>query len=168
MSYFSEWNRKVEDDSNKEAFNAFVSRYYELEQNAYKQILTDYPEENLKGKASELQERLGFDGDMEIFLGFLEGVNPALEESLELDTITDDTELDLKIKYETLLYNMHDAKAAWLYELEAWSNVLTKEERSEIAKQYRTDHIAVSTKVGRNDPCPCGSGKKYKLCCGKN
>jgi SEC-C motif domain protein len=23
-------------------------------------------------------------------------------------------------------------------------------------------------KVGRNDPCPCGSGKKYKYCCGKN
>ena len=22
-------------------------------------------------------------------------------------------------------------------------------------------------KVGRNDPCPCGSGKKYKQCCGK-
>ncbi len=22
-------------------------------------------------------------------------------------------------------------------------------------------------KVGRNEPCPCGSGKKYKLCCGK-
>ena len=27
---------------------------------------------------------------------------------------------------------------------------------------------AVSSKVGRNDPCPCGSGKKYKQCCGKN
>lgn len=26
---------------------------------------------------------------------------------------------------------------------------------------------AASTKVGRNDPCPCGSGKKYKKCCGK-
>ena len=25
-----------------------------------------------------------------------------------------------------------------------------------------------SKKVGRNDPCPCGSGKKYKNCCGKN
>ena len=25
-----------------------------------------------------------------------------------------------------------------------------------------------STKVGRNDPCPCGSGKKYKNCCGAN
>jgi preprotein translocase subunit SecA len=23
-------------------------------------------------------------------------------------------------------------------------------------------------KVGRNDPCPCGSGKKYKKCCGRN
>nr|WP_225218356.1 SEC-C metal-binding domain-containing protein [Planococcus wigleyi] len=23
-----------------------------------------------------------------------------------------------------------------------------------------------SVKVGRNDPCPCGSGKKYKKCCG--
>ena len=27
---------------------------------------------------------------------------------------------------------------------------------------------AVSNKVGRNDPCPCGSGKKYKKCCGIN
>ena len=27
---------------------------------------------------------------------------------------------------------------------------------------------AVSTKVGRNEPCPCGSGKKYKQCCGAN
>lgn len=28
--------------------------------------------------------------------------------------------------------------------------------------------VVVSKKVGRNDPCPCGSGKKYKHCCGKN
>jgi len=25
----------------------------------------------------------------------------------------------------------------------------------------------METKIGRNDPCPCGSGKKYKKCCGK-
>ena len=25
-----------------------------------------------------------------------------------------------------------------------------------------------SDKIGRNDPCPCGSGKKYKNCCGRN
>jgi preprotein translocase subunit SecA len=28
--------------------------------------------------------------------------------------------------------------------------------------------VRVEVKVGRNDPCPCGSGKKYKKCCGKN
>jgi preprotein translocase subunit SecA len=27
---------------------------------------------------------------------------------------------------------------------------------------------AAEKKAGRNDPCPCGSGKKYKKCCGKN
>ena len=28
--------------------------------------------------------------------------------------------------------------------------------------------VRVEKKVGRNEPCPCGSGKKYKNCCGKN
>ena len=28
--------------------------------------------------------------------------------------------------------------------------------------------VNTEPKVGRNDPCPCGSGKKYKNCCGKN
>ena len=47
-------------------------------------------------------------------------------------------------------------------------------ERKEVSKNKITndgkDHIkkqAKSAKVGRNDPCPCGSGKKYKQCCGK-
>ena len=47
-------------------------------------------------------------------------------------------------------------------------------ERKEVAKNQVTndgkDHestIKKSKKVGRNDPCPCGSGKKYKNCCGK-
>ena len=38
---------------------------------------------------------------------------------------------------------------------------------SEGAKSPRQAQ-AVSKKIGRNDPCPCGSGKKYKNCCGKN
>ena len=47
-------------------------------------------------------------------------------------------------------------------------------ERKQVAKNAITndskDHAKVqkkSTKVGRNDPCPCGSGRKYKVCCGK-
>ena len=53
--------------------------------------------------------------------------------------------------------------------------------RKEVAKQKSAELAAVggekakprpvvrraSERVGRNDPCPCGSGKKYKQCCGK-
>ena len=35
----------------------------------------------------------------------------------------------------------------------------------ELAKKKVT--VVKGEKVGRNDPCPCGSGKKYKHCCGK-
>ena len=33
--------------------------------------------------------------------------------------------------------------------------------------EYQEPFVREETKVGRNDPCPCGSGKKYKKCCGK-
>ena len=36
----------------------------------------------------------------------------------------------------------------------------------EIKKQVTVKNT--EKKVGRNDPCPCGSGKKYKKCCGRN
>lgn len=29
-------------------------------------------------------------------------------------------------------------------------------------------YVRPKPKIGRNDPCPCGSGKKYKFCCGRN
>ncbi len=41
-----------------------------------------------------------------------------------------------------------------------------KKRPEEIKKQ--TTVVNTQKKVGRNDPCPCGSGKKYKNCCGKN
>jgi preprotein translocase subunit SecA len=34
-------------------------------------------------------------------------------------------------------------------------------------KKENTPIVNSEPKVGRNDPCPCGSGKKYKNCCGK-
>ena len=35
-----------------------------------------------------------------------------------------------------------------------------------LATAQKTQPIVNVGKVGRNDPCPCGSGKKYKQCCG--
>ncbi|MBO7367286.1 MAG: SEC-C domain-containing protein, partial [Paludibacteraceae bacterium] len=34
-------------------------------------------------------------------------------------------------------------------------------------EQQKTQPIRAEKTVGRNDPCPCGSGKKYKNCCGR-
>ncbi|MBR2973504.1 MAG: SEC-C domain-containing protein, partial [Clostridia bacterium] len=51
-----------------------------------------------------------------------------------------------------------------------------KTERKQVAKPIEASHgegnpesktVKVGEKVGRNDPCPCGSGKKYKKCCGQ-
>ena len=35
-------------------------------------------------------------------------------------------------------------------------------------RQQKHQPVRVEKTVGRNDPCPCGSGKKYKNCCGKD
>jgi uncharacterized protein YecA (UPF0149 family) len=64
---------------------------------------------------------------------------------------------------------MFAAKADYLYGLEEWNRVLAKDKQEEIYDRYRRSRTVVrDPKIGRNDPCPCGSGKKYKKCCGKN
>ena len=54
------------------------------------------------------------------------------------------------------------------------SEIRQNTERKEVVKKVITNDgketiktSKKSDKVGRNDPCPCGSGKKYKQCCGK-
>lgn len=42
-----------------------------------------------------------------------------------------------------------------------------EEKNNAPAAEERKPALARSTKIGRNEPCPCGSGKKYKKCCGK-
>ena len=36
------------------------------------------------------------------------------------------------------------------------------------AEVEKKPYVRKGAKIGRNDPCPCGSGKKYKNCCGRN
>ena len=40
--------------------------------------------------------------------------------------------------------------------------------RQQTGERPKPQPVHVEKKVGRNDPCPCGSGKKYKNCCGRN
>ena len=168
MSYFELWNKKIEDTSNEEKFKEYVSYYYQLEKEAYNRILDAYPEneELLSGKAKDLAEKLGFPAkDMEIFVGFIDGIGGSLIEAVDPSEIDDETEILLKIDYEKLYWNMLDAQAEWLHKLPVWDKVLTKEQRDVVTKDFRTSKIVRKEKIGRNDPCPCGSGKKYKQCC---
>lgn len=85
-----------------------------------------------------------------------------------MDSLKETSTVKLDVDFEKLYFNMMEAKAKWLFTLPEWESVLTKEKREEITKNWRLSKQAVSEKtVGRNDPCPCGSGKKYKKCCGK-
>ena len=46
--------------------------------------------------------------------------------------------------------------------------LLAEERRKELYKaQKKSMTVVKGKKIGRNDPCPCGSGKKYKQCCGR-
>ena len=170
MSYFELWNTRIEDSTDQTKYSAYVKHYYELEQEAYRRILTAYPD-NLsltQGQALAVADALGFkEDDMDIFTGFIDGINPSLLEEQNPDSIVNDSEVSLKIDFEKLYWNMHDAKAEWLFKLSEWENVLTKEKRAEITKEYRVSKTVHIEKIGRNDPCPCGSGKKYKQCCMK-
>ena len=44
----------------------------------------------------------------------------------------------------------------------------SKTSREIIEGKLQRNIFSLNKKVGRNDPCPCNSGKKYKKCCGKN
>ena len=64
---------------------------------------------------------------------------------------------------------MVEAKAEWLYTLPQWDSILNEEKRKELYKQQKASGtIRKEKKIFLNDQCPCGSGKKYKKCCGKN
>ena len=70
---------------------------------------------------------------------------------------------------ELLYKNMVAAGADWLYSLPEWINIFSEEEQKELYKeQKRSQTVRKANKIYPNDPCPCGSGKKYKKCCGKN
>ena len=172
MSYYKTWMDRSEDASNQQEYMEYINRYYALEKVAYEKILGAYPDngEFLSGTASELAHKLEFPKDsMDVFIGFIDGIKTSITnaDALDMEAIDDDYQIKLDIDYEKLYYNMRDAKADWLFTIKAWKDILSEEKRNEITREYREANMAHSDKIGRNDPCPCGSGKKYKNCCGK-
>ena len=102
-------------------------------------------------------------------VGFLDGIDESLKVQNPIEDLSEDTEVSLEFDKEKLYKNMVDAKADWLYELPMWDEIFDAEKKKELYKEAKKANTVVKgKKIGRNDPCPCGSGKKYKFCCGKN
>ena len=144
----------------------FWGTYFQIEKEIYEKLLSN-PDEVVKGTVKELAEKFG--QEVLTMIGFLDGINESLLIEIDLDTVEEDTVVSLAFDKERLYKNMVAAKADWLYELPQWDAILTPEKRKELYKsQKASGTVRKAKKIFPNDPCPCGSGKKYKKCCGKN
>ncbi len=143
------------------------SGYFAIEKGIYEQILAE-PEKAVTGTVKELAEK--YNTEILIMTGFLDGINESLKGyENPIETMDEDTEVKIEIDPEKLYYNMVAAKANWLYELPAWDNILSEERRKELYREQKASGtVRKAKKIFPNDPCPCGSGKKYKKCCGRN
>lgn len=168
MALLETWRNLAYGDglNDKERENLW-NGYFTVEKGIYEQILAN-PSEVVEGTVKELAKK--YDTELLVMVGFLDGINESLKGyENPIETMEEDTRVKIEIDPEKLYYNMVEAKAEWLYSLPQWDSILSEERRKELyKKQKASGTIRKDKKVGRNDPCPCGSGLKYKKCCGKN
>ena len=92
-----------------------------------------------------------------------------------IDTLKKRSENVFELKAGTLyplLHGLEEKQFVISYEQEVLGKVrkyyqITGEGKKHL-EQKKSGTIVKGKKIGRNDPCPCGSGKKYKQCCGKH
>ncbi len=163
MALLEQWKKYAEEQQGPKGAR-FWQEYFQRETEIYKQILESEPENNtVKGYAEQ------FGVDVMTMVAFLDGINDSLKEKNPLEEMEEDTKVNLHYDKELLYKNMVEAKAEWLYNLPQWDALIPQERRKELYKEQKLSKTVVKgPKVGRNDPCPCGSGKKYKKCCGRD
>jgi excinuclease UvrABC ATPase subunit len=166
-SLLEQWHDIAYDQTkDKQQLKNFWDRYFLIEKEIYEQLLAE-PDVEVRGTVKELAEKYG--QDILTMVGFLDGINDSLAVANPIETMTEDTQVNLVYDKEKLYKNMVDAKADWLYELPQWEAIFDEDTRKRLYReQKQSGTIRKAKKIGRNDPCPCGSGKKYKKCCGRN
>ena len=166
MALLENWQKiAYNEKTNKQELQRFWQKYFLVEKSIYEKLLTN-PDEKVEGTVKELAEK--YDVSILDMTGFLDGINDSLTEKNPIDTMEEDTLVSLAFDKEKLYKNMVDAKADWLYELPMWDEIFDPETKKALyLEQKKSGTVIVGKKVGRNEPCPCGSGKKYKQCCGR-
>ncbi|MDR2355171.1 MAG: SEC-C domain-containing protein [Clostridiales Family XIII bacterium] len=163
MRLFDRWKKLIENQTDA-SLPAFWDKYSKTEARIYSDILKA-PDRAIEGRFKDLAAF--YEAEDALFMGFLDGILSSLREPIEIEDMTEESECRLVIDVEKLYFNMRAAKAEHLYSLPEWDAVLSAERREEIAREQRKAGTVIKDKTpGRNDPCSCGSGKKYKKCCG--
>ena len=134
MKPYEEWQKLVEMERSQAEHDAFWEAYFAKETEAYRAILLENTGK-LTGTQAELADR--FTMSVAEFAGFLDGINTSLKKEVNLEKLGVDTSLKLEIDFEKLYFNMHKAKANWLYTLKEWEPILSDEKRKEIADATR-------------------------------
>ena len=166
MALLQEWrDMAYSQQADRAQLQKFWTEYFLIEKGIYEKLLSN-PNEVVKGTVKELAEK--FDVELMSMVGFLDGINDSWKIQNPIEEMDENTEVNLGYDLETLYKNMVDAKADWLYELPQWNSIFSEEKRKELyLEQKKSGTVVKGPKIGRNDPCPCGSGKKYKHCCGR-
>lgn len=166
MSLLEEWRSYAySQEITRQQSDAIWEKYFEVEKGIYEQILSQ-PEVVVTGTVKDLAQK--YNTDVMTMVGFIDGINDSLVNPNPIEEMAEDTVVNLGFDKEKLYYNMVEAKAQWLYELPMWNDLLTAERRKELYREQKASGtIRKEKKIGRNDPCPCGSGLKYKKCCGR-
>lgn len=167
MALLETW-RKVaySETADKNQLQQLWTKYFEEEKNIYAQLLKN-PDEVVTGTVKELAKKFGV--TVMTMTGFLDGINDSLKEKNPIEEMEEDTVVNLGFDKELLYKNMVAAEADWLYGLTEWEAIFDEDKRKALYKEQKSSTTIVKgAKIYPNDPCPCGSGKKYKKCCGKN
>ncbi len=166
MTLLQQWRDKAYDEkANKGDLQRLWGAYFQKEKEIYAQLLKN-PDEVVEGTVKELADK--YEVDILTMTGFLDGINDSLKEANPIEEMDEDTKVSLCFDKPLLYKNMVAAGADWLYGLEEWNHIFDEETRKALYKEQKTSTTIVKgDKVYPNDPCPCGSGKKYKKCCGR-
>ena len=166
MALLKKWRDKAySETANKGDLQRLWADYFQKEKDIYAELLKN-PDEEVKGTVKELAEKYNI--DIMTMTGFLDGINDSLKTPNPIEEMEEDTQVSLLFDKELLYKNMVAAGADWLYELPEWEEIFDEEKRRELYREQKlSTTIRKPAKVYPNDPCPCGSGKKYKKCCGR-
>ena len=167
MALLEQWQKiAYNEKTDRGELQRFWQRYFLLEKGVYEKLLTN-PDEKVEGTVKELADKYNL-SIMEM-TGFLDGINDSLKTANPIEEMEEDTEVSLGFDKELLYKNMVAAGADWLYELPEWEEIFDEDKRKALYKEQKSSTTIVKPeKIYPNDPCPCGSGKKYKKCCGRN